>query len=900
MKITKIIAVCLAVMMMFGAVPTAFAADDSSDISGPEIICAYPPADEPPTEKASECEPICIYPTQPTETDTEYETGEELPAFEGELFGTVKGLSVVYRPGEPLEGKVVRKIGMYIFFVDSTFDTCFGICRELARNGGFVPLKKAYDEKLIDDGDLGEIVNMIYAKVKENGFCTAGDWSVMENAEYEYENLKNRDAFKDTEWIAKIGEDKERVLFYAGKGDLTEKGEDFTMFDYRFTDILCPAQCKNSACLYFAGKNNDGSFSTADALAENSGGYFDYPAAPFIRLIRAAEAEGVRFPFTVKHKLGDDAEKEINALYKSGLDPHMIIDFKKYDDFNVLISTSMIETCMYYDKLIGHYVFNVPDQQIPYDIGVYITKDGVGYTLEGAYDKGVINDDDMDKAAELFSKYNTVKKLTDKELEITADLAKAGLISSDSSYNKHIIGDFWTRKSFDNDPRTFGLIELYHFAGKYSGDKLPNARIIFVNGWEIRLYTVSTDDYIVMYDRGHGGQYQTLESFLKEHTDESFLEKLGGLTDGEVEARRTEGNERVFADYAESFDKSYYAYDFREIGEVGGYMMCCAKLGNSPLFGAKDGEYRVAGTEGGPALYFIKDGKVYTTYDVIGSGVSIAQIKEVCEKSKSAVGLFTFTKINGEPYKYQTLLDAVNAAEHSLYTEDELNVKSYKKLSDGKYLVQFSVKGKAYPLRLNCYLIDKYIYRCGEPDQAYILCKKNLYTLSEAYEKSVINPAELKKAAKLLNSMKENKETVRAGKDHFVPSDFFVISGDTISSDKKVVKINKDGTLTALTKGKATITHKAAGGKAVSATITVKDDPKLSEASVKVKVGKTVRVRISGKAASVNNVYKNTRYAKITSKKSADTLTVKGLKKGKTTLTVTVNGKKLKLKVNVK
>ena len=329
-------------------------------------------------------------------------------------------------------------------------------------------------------------------------------------------------------------------------------------------------------------------------------------------------------------------------------------------------------------------------------------------------------------------------------------------------------------------------------------------------------------------------------------------------------------------------------------------MMCCAKLGNSPLFGAKDSEYRVAGTEGGPALYFIKDGKVYTTYDVIGRGVSIAQMKEVCEKSKSAVGLFTFTKINGEPYKYQTLLDAVNAAEHSLYTEDELNVKSYKKLSDGKYLVQFSVKEKAYPLRLNCYLIDKYIYRCGETDQAYILCKKNLYTLSEAYEKSVINPAELKKAAKLLNSMKENKETVRAGKDHFVPSDFFVISGDTISSDKKVVKINKDGTLTALTKGKATITHKAAGGKAVSATITVKDDPKLSEASVKVKVGKTVRVRISGKAASVNNVYKNTRYAKIASKKSAETLTVKGLKKGKTTLTVTVNGKKLKLKVNVK
>ena len=40
--------------------------------------------------------------------------------------------------------------------------------------------------------------------------------------------------------------------------------------------------------------------------------------------------------------------------------------------------------------------------------------------------------------------------------------------------------------------------------------------------------------------------------------------------------------------------------------------------------------------------------------------------------------------------------------------------------------------------------------------------------------------------------------------------------------------------------------------------------------------------------------------AKVTSKKSAKSLKIKGLKKGKTTLKITVNGVKLKLKVKVK
>ncbi|MBR2280214.1 MAG: hypothetical protein IJ903_04730, partial [Ruminococcus sp.] len=82
--------------------------------------------------------------------------------------------------------------------------------------------------------------------------------------------------------------------------------------------------------------------------------------------------------------------------------------------------------------------------------------------------------------------------------------------------------------------------------------------------------------------------------------------------------------------------------------------------------------------------------------------------------------------------------------------------------------------------------------------------------------------------------------------------------------------------------------------------VTVTTSPKLSKKTVTVKKNKTVSVKITGKAKAVKNVYTNTKIAKITSKNTAATLKIKGLKKGSTTLKVKVNGVVLKLKVKVK
>lgn len=119
------------------------------------------------------------------------------------------------------------------------------------------------------------------------------------------------------------------------------------------------------------------------------------------------------------------------------------------------------------------------------------------------------------------------------------------------------------------------------------------------------------------------------------------------------------------------------------------------------------------------------------------------------------------------------------------------------------------------------------------------------------------------------------------------------------SSNKKTAIVNKKGYVTALRKGRAKITAKV-GGKTLRCTVKVTTDPKLSAKEIIVKKGAKASVSIIGKAKNIKNTYKNTEYAKVTSKRTKAKIKVKGLKKGKTELKIIVNKKTLKLKVRVK
>ena len=119
------------------------------------------------------------------------------------------------------------------------------------------------------------------------------------------------------------------------------------------------------------------------------------------------------------------------------------------------------------------------------------------------------------------------------------------------------------------------------------------------------------------------------------------------------------------------------------------------------------------------------------------------------------------------------------------------------------------------------------------------------------------------------------------------------------SANPSVAKVGKtSGRVCAMKKGSTYIIAKV-GSKKLKFTIKVVTSPKLSKTSVKVRKGKTVKVKIVGKCPLIKNKYASTKYAKILSKKTANTVKVRGLKKGKTTLKIKVNGYLLKLKVKV-
>ncbi|SDB02365.1 Ig-like domain-containing protein [Eubacterium oxidoreducens] len=129
------------------------------------------------------------------------------------------------------------------------------------------------------------------------------------------------------------------------------------------------------------------------------------------------------------------------------------------------------------------------------------------------------------------------------------------------------------------------------------------------------------------------------------------------------------------------------------------------------------------------------------------------------------------------------------------------------------------------------------------------------------------------------------------------------------SSNKKVAKVSNSGVVTGLKKGTAIITATLKSGTKITCKVNVKSSPTLKvngkkyvkSKTYKIKKGKYLKVKITGKADSVKNVYKSskTKIAKVKSRKNATTVKIIGLKKGKSVITIKVNGVTYKIKVKV-
>ena len=153
------------------------------------------------------------------------------------------------------------------------------------------------------------------------------------------------------------------------------------------------------------------------------------------------------------------------------------------------------------------------------------------------------------------------------------------------------------------------------------------------------------------------------------------------------------------------------------------------------------------------------------------------------------------------------------------------------------------------------------------------------------------------------------KKTLKAGKTVTLK----VTDGTAVSwksSKAAVASVSTKGVVTAKKKGSATITVLLKDGSKLTCKITVSTSPTLkvgkkafkAKTTYTVKKGKTLNITITGKASSIKNVYSSSKkkIAKVISKNTATKIKIKGLKKGKATVTVKVNGVAFKIKVKVK
>ena len=113
------------------------------------------------------------------------------------------------------------------------------------------------------------------------------------------------------------------------------------------------------------------------------------------------------------------------------------------------------------------------------------------------------------------------------------------------------------------------------------------------------------------------------------------------------------------------------------------------------------------------------------------------------------------------------------------------------------------------------------------------------------------------------------------------------------SSSKKIATVNSSGKVTAVKAGKTKITVQNNGVKKTF-TVTVKN-PKLNKTSVKIKRGKTFKLKITGKVGKAKFSSSNKKIVRVNNDGK-----LKGVAVGKANITVKTNGMKLKCKVVVK
>lgn len=568
---------------------------------------------------------------------------------------------------------------------------------------------------------------------------------------------------------------------------------------------------------------------------------------------------------------------------------------------------------MEYRKEIDGYVFSANHYLCPDALGLYVvTLDRLSATVKSV--------DSLESAVK--EKYLVGIKAVCKTIN-----EYNGLLPFTVKHKDGEIGE----ECYKAIEEKFGEHDHYGIIGEYSGAYLVYARNDMVNDADyserIGNYTFYNNNQVGAYELGlyvvKGVRAYTLkqaysDGIIKASDVDKIAEDVKKAK--AVDEVKKDLSYRVYKAMVDKFGENDY---YLELGTVNGRLVISAadKTVSPKTYTEKLGDYEFKTenpTDGYPlGLYIIDDTYAYTLKEAyekkVISNQDLDRIASI--NLRNCHGNIEVKKITPAP-----LTPEKAYIKFKSNNTENFELDLFKRLKDGIYVAHqkdAAVNTCAYGIN-----IDKYTYWITDkPSAVYIFDYRNYkeYALDTAFEKGIITKTHLAEISKLLDELQKKtrccptlyktEEYVRAG-ERTSPYCFGLKSIKKMTiSNKKVVKFvskNKGYVFVGLKKGTATVKLTPKKGKPIYEKIIVKDSPKLTSKKGKtiktlsVKLGKTAKVYIKGKAGNVNNKYKNTKYAKVTSKKTAKKISVQGLKRGKSTIKVVVNNVTLKLKVKVK
>ncbi|MCR5652459.1 MAG: hypothetical protein K6F88_01520, partial [Ruminococcus sp.] len=642
----KLLSILLTALLLISAVPVVSAAGDVSVTISPEL------KDLPDdfADAVNEYMPPRYVNDYPTFTN------ESLDGIE--FYKVTKEL-VVFRIVGLNNYTAKELINGYLFTAPTWFgDTSINSCGYCVYSGGKV--YRIYDavkgQKIITLDELKELIpNTVYldndnlvSHFKENGV--------------------------DVTWVKCIGSPYSDLMFcYAGSGETAETDKTVTLGDYNFN--IKTSQFPDELGLYAVQARR------VCPISELNPNY-----NVVVNLIRQAEAEGEQFGFTVSHRLGVEAEKCVSVLNANSNYPYSIKGFGKLKNHNLYaISVGSIALeCLTYNVLLGDWLFFSGGQNFDYDLGIYLVDidEEKLYTLDEAYDGGVLSDEDLDDVIDKIGTSGsgwTAKKLTDLEKKFLIykyDKYGEGSYLFGEGSRRHVYGYTCTQHGEFDGYTVVSVLNGGFFEIKL-GDYIVSYKVSNKQGWGIP-YFFKNDEFKTIEEAYTDGiiNEKNLEAFVTFLVENELASARipDALETAIVNRLNEDGSGIISAEYAKLCDvddcELYKVIAGRgEYSEIiGDFTITCPKSGAKPMV--------------------LKNGAAYTLREACEKNlVKIENVYKAYTANQSSNSIFKFTQAR---HNYHAFLDYVMNHNEGI-SKSSIKVDRYDVLKNGAALVDYYV-----------------------------------------------------------------------------------------------------------------------------------------------------------------------------------------------------------------